>query len=723
MGNIRNRILNPGGAMTSPVLGTPETTEYKDSENNRDSLTLCPSTEAATTNDVVPNTSPESTTTATSADLTNTDKKIDTFTEATKPATTSATAAGRGDAAEEAGIKQLVNLQWGECLQGSDSQRSLTGFLPRISQRMARFGLHRLFEQISDVCPIPTDNHWYREVFANYDMKRTGFIGHAEFEDIVLQYYRFHRDNNRRKNRIHGVGTAKLPVQATAVDPNHTVDNNHTRQFKSQVVYPIHRGAKKIWQDYTFHKETGKGSFGTVDIVVKKSTGKERACKTIVIASREHGSLVQMEIDLMKRLNHPNILRLVETYTNGYVVNIITEYCAGGQLFERLQPGKAVTEAEVAQWIRQVTSALAYLHCRGIAHRDVKPENLLFLDTTKTSLLKLIDFGLSSTMDQIWATRHPVAEKKSFGFGKIFGRYGILSGVKTRKRYVMQRAGTPHYMAPEMIKGEYDQHCDMFSLGIILYQCLTGTHPFFTPGVDTELNVRTKILSYNPMFTGPLWDGVTPQARDLCMKMLLKYPKKRITAVAAMDHLWLKPAAPTPGGHHSVLTGSVLDNLRDWKEMSSLKQAVLHMIASRLSEADIADLRYHFEKLDKAQCGVVGLDALRDACIDAGLTDKFGDIETGLRDIVESLDYTGQGLNIGYNEFISALLVKRKSIEEKEILEIFNQFDSNDKGYLTTTEIQDLLKSNPNHEQMASRLESTVEEKITFAEFLELVRE
>jgi len=412
----------------------------------------------------------------------------------------------------------------------------------------------------------------------------------------------------------------------------------------------------------------------------------------------------------------------IDKYIYIYICISTNQYCAGGQLFERLQPGKAVTEGEVAQWIRQVTSALAYLHCRGIAHRDVKPENLLFLDQTKTSLLKLIDFGLSSTMDQIWATRHPVAEKKSFGFGKLFGRNGFLSGGRNKKRYVMQRAGTPHYMAPEMIKGEYDQNCDIFSLGIILYQCLTGTHPFFTPGVDSELNVRNKILTHNPMFTGPLWDGVTPQARDLCMKMLLKYPKKRITASAAMEHPWLQPAAPTPG-YHSVLTASILDNLKEWKEMSSLKQAVLHMVASRLSEADIADLRYHFEKLDKTQSGTVGLDALRAACVDAGLTDKFPDIETGLRDIVESLDYTGQGVNIGYNEFISALLVKRRAIEEKEILEIFNQFDSDDKGYLTTKEIQDLLKSNPNREQMASRLESTAEQKITFAEFLELVRE
>eukprot|EP00915_Cephaloidophora_sp_WS-2016_P003395 GHVH01004547.1.p1 GENE.GHVH01004547.1~~GHVH01004547.1.p1 ORF type:complete len:686 (+),score=76.45 GHVH01004547.1:47-2104(+) len=628
------------------------------------------------------------------------------------------------DATEEAGILRLIADQWAGCINdgvdsgGGPRMSPMSTMNHRISQRFAKYGLQQLFEQLSDVCPVPTDNNWYREVFANYDTRRTGFIGRTEFEDIVLQYYRFHRENNRKKNRIHGNNTAKLAVS------NDT--DNGTRQFKSQVLYPIHRGSKKIWQDYTFHNVTGKGSFGTVDIVIKKSTGKKRACKTIVISSREHGSLVQMEIDLIKRLNHPNILRLVETYTNGYVVNIITEYCAGGQLFERLAPGKAVTEGMVSQWFRQITSALSYLHKLGIAHRDIKPENLLFLDTSENSSIKLIDFGLSSTMDHILATRHEVVEKRSMGISRILGRFGISdkflkSSGKTRKRIIMQRAGTPHYMAPEMIKGEYDQECDMFSMGVILFQCLTGTHPFFTPGVDTEQNVRDKILYYEPKCNGPLWNGVSFAARDLCQRMLAKNPKKRISSTDAMEHRWIKPSTPAPG-RQSLLTASILDNLKDWKNMSSLKQAVLHMVASRLSETEIADLRRHFEKIDTKQSGSVCLADLRKACLEAGLTDKCADIDESLNAIVESLDYTGQGLNIGYNEFISALLTKRKSIEDKELIDIFQQFDVEAKGYLTTKELQNLLKSNSSKESMVSRLESANEQKVTLSEFMDLVR-
>ena len=109
---------------------------------------------------------------------------------------------------------------------------------------------------------------------------------------------------------------------------------------------------------------------------------------------------------------------------------------------------------------------------------------------------------------------------------------------------VMQKAGTPHYMAPEMIEGSYDQKADLFSIGIILCQLFTGWHPFYTPG-DDETAVRAKISAPDVVqLPSEVWAQVSPDACDLCRKLLEKSPTKRLSATQALAHHW--PLAERP---------------------------------------------------------------------------------------------------------------------------------------------------------------------------------
>ena len=139
----------------------------------------------------------------------------------------------------------------------------------------------------------------------------------------------------------------------------------------------------------------------------------------------------------------------------------------------------------------------------------------------------------------------------------------------------MQKAGTPHYMAPEMIEGSYDQKADLFSIGIILCQLFTGWHPFYQPG-DDETAVRAKISSSEAVqFPMDIWSQVSPSALDLCRKLLDKSPKLRLSATSALAHEWFQdPSKPSPFGNVDGLSVSIFDGLKQYQASESTTQIV-----------------------------------------------------------------------------------------------------------------------------------------------------
>eukprot|EP00921_Rhytidocystis_pertsovi_P007106 GHVQ01011954.1.p1 GENE.GHVQ01011954.1~~GHVQ01011954.1.p1 ORF type:complete len:663 (-),score=106.03 GHVQ01011954.1:1018-3006(-) len=279
--------------------------------------------------------------------------------------------------------------------------------------------------------------------------------------------------------------------------------------------------------------------------------------------------------------------------------------------------------------------------------------------TCGKSQLKIIDFGLSDTLAKIIETRRQeylddtptTAPSRKLGGGgpggvlvrggRVGRAKGLLlrllpqalvthynnsggeAGVVVKKRVSMQRAGTPHYMAPEMIGGEYDYKCDMFSVGIIMFQLLSGTHPFFTPKEDDEESVKRKILNYDPSFAGPTWAIVSSKAKDLLKALLKKNPKKRMDAQEALSHPWFKlaldpPLPPAGRGKNTNATEadrqfakSVVEGLRQWQSQNRLKQAILQLLAKELSDAHIEELRGKCQRIDSRGTGRITVKELK----------------------------------------------------------------------------------------------------------------
>lgn len=184
----------------------------------------------------------------------------------------------------------------------------------------------------------------------------------------------------------------------------------------------------------------------------------------------------------------------------------MTELCSGGELFDRIIENEFFTEDKAAVIFKQILMALNYCHTNNIVHRDLKPENFLFAGKEETADLKIIDFGLSKIMNG-----------------------GKLQRMKTR-------AGTPYYISPEVLAGNYDVSCDMWSAGCMLYILLCGYPPFYGDDNDEILNMVKK-GKFD--FDGEEWDDVSQDAKDLINKLITK-PERRLTAEEALQHRWVR---------------------------------------------------------------------------------------------------------------------------------------------------------------------------------------
>ena len=252
-------------------------------------------------------------------------------------------------------------------------------------------------------------------------------------------------------------------------------------------------------------KNIGKGGFGCVWKVRHKETKKVYAIKVINKDSIIKQKLVEQtnrEIQIMYKLDHPYIIKLANHFEDDEDFCLIMQYASKGQLYSQIKRLKRLDQKQAAQYMREIISAVKYLHTRDppIIHRDIKPENVL-LDSE--GICKLADFGWSN----------------------------FEEGNKQRETY----CGTPEYLAPEMInKSGHDENIDIWSLGVMLFEMLTGKTPFNFKGDRNQLYNSIKTLKI-------VWtDDFPPLAKDLISKILRLQPKDRLSLDQIIEHQWFK---------------------------------------------------------------------------------------------------------------------------------------------------------------------------------------
>lgn len=206
--------------------------------------------------------------------------------------------------------------------------------------------------------------------------------------------------------------------------------------------------------------------------------------------------LISREVNILMTTKHTSIVKYFGCYRDSEMFYMAMEYCAGGNLREKIDTEGKIEEIWIKDKTREIVQALGYLHSMQIAHRDIKPENILF-DAEEHA--KLADFGLSRTLK---APDH------------------------------LTVVGTPYYLAPEMISGKYSPLCDMWSLGVVLYFALVGKLPF--QGHDF-----TALFSQIRSHTVTYWGSCSEEAVSFLRGLLVRSPSDRMTAEAALRHKWL----------------------------------------------------------------------------------------------------------------------------------------------------------------------------------------
>ena len=263
-------------------------------------------------------------------------------------------------------------------------------------------------------------------------------------------------------------------------------------------------------------KVLGSGAFGQVKKATRKANGEIRAVKMIdkLQLNQEERIRLKYEIDILKNLTHPNIVRLYEVYENKSTIFLVTELCDGCELFDEISKREHLNENEAAHVTKQILQAIAYCHSQNIAHRDLKPENVL-IDIKNKGTIKVIDFGTSH-------------------------RYEDANQVGPQKMHQMY--GTPYYIAPEVLNGTYNEKCDMWSIGVMLYIMLCGRPPF---NGNTEDQIISKVKSGKWDFRGEIWHSISTEAKDLIAKLMTREVGRRLTAVEALAHPWIKSKVKT----------------------------------------------------------------------------------------------------------------------------------------------------------------------------------
>ncbi|KAI5598902.1 hypothetical protein POPTR_002G176700v4 [Populus trichocarpa] len=394
--------------------------------------------------------------------------------------------------------------------------------------------------------------------------------------------------------------------------------------------------SKNFGAKYELGKEIGRGHFGhTCSARVKKGELKDEAVAVKIISKAKMTSTISIEdvrreVKILKALSgHRHLVKFYDAFEDANNVYIVMELCEGGELLDRiLARGGRYTEEDAKAIIVQILCVVAFCHLQGVVHRDLKPENFLFTSGSEDADMKLIDFGLSD----------------------FFRPDERLNDI----------VGSAYYVAPEVLHRSYSLEADIWSIGIITYILLCGSRPFWA---RTESGIFRAVLRSDPNFEDLPWPSVTPEAKDFVKRLLNKDYRKRMTAVQALTHPWLRDDSRPI--HVDIL---IYKLVKVYLHATPFKRAALKALSKALTEDELFYLRAQFNLLGPNGDGSVSLDNFRMALVH-NATDAMRESRVPeILNAMESLSYR----KMYFEEFCAAAI----STYQLEALEGWEQIAS-----------------------------------------------
>ena len=432
---------------------------------------------------------------------------------------------------------------------------------------------------------------------------------------------------------------------------------------------------KKFEEVYKVGRKLGEGAFAEVKEATKRgdNSGENYAIKIVTKSklTEEDDAALKDEISVLFELgHHKHIIRLYDTFEDKLYYYLVTEFCGGGELFDRVVMKSYYNEKEARDAVKIILEALDYCHSKRVCHRDLKPENLLLQSEDDDSKLKLADFGFAKRTNE------------------------NFSGLTTQ-------CGTPGYVAPEVLEGKvYGTKADVWSIGVITYVLLGGYPPFID---QNQRKLFSKIRKGEYEFHPEYWGQVSKGAKDLIKSMLTVNPRERISCKEALENnQWL-------GAKKSTLAKKDLGkNLEEFKKFNAKRKfraAVQGVVAAntvkafidaptgkgsslnarQLTKQDIADLKETFDFFDKDKGGTISMDELQ--LVLKKLGQKVSEKE--VRRIIKSIDKNNDG-ELDFDEFVA--MMKKIPDTENELRAAFNVFDADGSGSTSRNELKEIMR-------------------------------
>lgn len=471
-------------------------------------------------------------------------------------------------------------------------------------------------------------------------------------------------NKNIKQNKEESVKVENKTVNeyTNAIIKNTEANKKDQKEADSKILISnkIIFNSDSVGKHYKVMGKIGAGSFGKVYKAQHLLSKKIRAIKVVkksMLKYQDGNKAFLKEIEMLVSLDHPNIIRVYEYFEDEENYYVVEEFAEGGELYEQLYKLQSFNEKDGAKIMRQLLSAMIYLHENNICHRDLKPENILIESSTSLNI-KIIDFG----------TANYCSEDKD----------------------LTQKVGTPYYIAPEVINKKYDKRCDIWSCGIIMYILLSGYPPY--DGDDDE-TIMKNILKEEFDFKSEEWQDISNEAMELISKMLVKDPSKRISAQDAINHTWFKLTEDTSASNkiNNQNLKQHFSNIKKFSQKEKLQQACISFLVHQLgTNEQVSELRKIFLALDKSGDGRLTYEE-----ISQGLKEMSPNLSNelelkDLEDVLKSID-TDQNGYIEYEEFIVATVNKNLFLSENNLKIAFEFFDKNNSGNLDQKEVKNLL--------------------------------
>lgn len=441
-------------------------------------------------------------------------------------------------------------------------------------------------------------------------------------------------------------------------------------------------------KDYDISGSLGKGEVTSIKKAVKKYTKTEENSGGVAIklfnGQSKPTNDFKKEAAILSKCDHPNIVKLFEITKVNNKMSLVLELCDGGNVLSRLP----YTESQAGKIVKQVCTAISYMHGKHIVHRDIECSNVMFSTSSKDSEVKLVDFGSAVELDMV--PNKPGAYK-----------------------FLKEKTGSVSVMAPEVIRGKYGPKADVWSIGVLAYTLLNnGEKPFKgTSTNELEPKILQGVINYG------CWKH-SVIAKNFCQLTCKKSEALRYSAASTLRDPWIANVQTTT---FKLLPFELETSLNFYRMALPLKRISLNVLARKVKSSKYREV---FEHLNKSQTGIMTKEEFMEGF------KNFGSSKEELFDLYEKLDINNNG-GITYTEFIAGTLETGGELEEHQLREAFDLISSN-RRCITPKDVESIVSESVKDRNNMSVAKKKIEyqmkrftkkhrkEKILYEEFAQM---